>query len=367
MLSTQPVYDSGPASPPWTVTAYGGVTYDGTALAFDGQIGSYVSLGSSVTFGPTFSFSVWAKYASFGSCNGAAYPRVLDFSSAPNTAGFLLCNNACSSQVLLGYGGHSGDFGSATWTLGAFTHVVIACDSTQPSTICVPYVDGVAFSWDHTPSLTSTTYSYTTGLGRSAYGGDAWFTGDISDVRQFSFALTQDQVTALFTGATCGTPHPPPSPPPPPPAPPPPPPPPSPPPPPPSPPSPPPLMDPFTVSRLACPTLVHRWVASATYINAPGSPFIWQDAARLGDGSFDALLKTSVNKSICASPCLTAAEDPDGGPYYDPVQQAAIFVPPDPTSDLPDGPYVLLPSVQFGTGDFTLVGGVLFLLLPKRS
>ena len=134
--------------------------------------------------------------------------------------------------------------------------------------------------------------------------------------------------------------------------------PPSPPPPFPPPPSPPPLADPYTFTRLACPTVVHRWVASAAYVNASTSPNVWLDAAATSSTSFNALLKTSVGHASCNAPCTTAASDPSGGPYYDPTQQAVIFAPPSVPSPPNDGPYVLLPSINVGSGDFTVVSAV---------
>ena len=200
VTAIQPLVDTGSATPRWAPTVFGNVTYNGPALAFDGAAGSYVSLGNPITFGGSaFSFSLWANYATFGS-GSSCWPRAFDFSSAASTNGALLSSNACTSGVYV-WVGDGGGGTTATWAAGAFTHVVLAC--TPPAT-CSVYVNGAPVAWPGSPpSLSQSSFTYTTGLGRSSYPGDLPFKGAMADIRFFSSALGAVQASALFKGVAC--------------------------------------------------------------------------------------------------------------------------------------------------------------------
>ena len=89
-------------------------------------------------------------------------------------------------------------------------------------------------------------------------------------------------------------------------------------------------------TRLACPTVKHRWLAASQYLNAT----TWRDGVQ--SGAQDAVL---VN-SDTGTPAISK-------PFYDQSSKSVLFSPRAQSSTT--GPYVNLQSVHFGTGDFTFV------------
>ena len=89
-------------------------------------------------------------------------------------------------------------------------------------------------------------------------------------------------------------------------------------------------------TRLACPTVKHRWLAASQYLSAT----TWSDGVQLG--AQDAIL---VN-SDTGTPAISK-------PFYDQSSKSVVFSPRSQSSTT--GPYVNLQSVYFGTGDFTFV------------
>ncbi len=89
-------------------------------------------------------------------------------------------------------------------------------------------------------------------------------------------------------------------------------------------------------TRLACPTVKHRWVAASQYLNST----TWVDGVQTG--AQDALL-------LCSDTGTPAISKP----YYDTSTQSVLFSP--RSNSATTGPYVNLQSVHFGTGDFTFV------------
>ena len=96
------------------------------------------------------------------------------------------------------------------------------------------------------------------------------------------------------------------------------------------------VVDSRMYTRLACPTVKHRWVAASQYVNSTN----WVDGVQTG--AQDALL---VN-SDTGTPAISK-------PFYDQSSKSVVFSP--RTQSSSTGPYVNLQSVHFGTGDFTLV------------
>jgi hypothetical protein len=95
-------------------------------------------------------------------------------------------------------------------------------------------------------------------------------------------------------------------------------------------------VDPKMYTRLACPTVQHRWLAASQYLTSTS----WLDGVQTG--AQDAVL---VN-SDTGMPAISK-------PYYDVGTQSVLFSP--RTNAATTGPYVNLQSVHFGTGDFTFV------------
>ena len=89
-------------------------------------------------------------------------------------------------------------------------------------------------------------------------------------------------------------------------------------------------------TRLACPSVQHRWLAASQYLSST----TWTDGVQ--SGAQDALL---VNTDT-GTPAISK-------PFYDSSSQSVLFSPRSQASTT--GPYVNLQSVNFGTGAFTFV------------
>ena len=104
-------------------------------------------------------------------------------------------------------------------------------------------------------------------------------------------------------------------------------------------------ISPKMYTRLACPSVAHRWLASSYYLNST----TWLDSVPGSGTRHDGRLLNSDNAT---GSTVTA-------PFFDAGQNALVFSPRSLSSTV--GPYVQLPSVQFGNGDFT------FYVLAKYS
>ena len=93
------------------------------------------------------------------------------------------------------------------------------------------------------------------------------------------------------------------------------------------------VIDSRMYTRLACPTVKHRWLAASQYLSST----TWVDGVQ--SGAQDALLVSS-DAGI-------------GKPFYDQSSRSVVFSPRSQSSTT--GPYVNLQSVHFGTGNFTFV------------
>jgi hypothetical protein len=177
--------DIGASLSPYPITAGSGVTYHGRSLKFDGSSDAWVSFGTGVVIGDRdFSISVWGMYTEFNH-----WARLFDFQPYESSrAGIFVSNSYSNSQLVFNL--FESDFIHPTgvaWTLNQFSHVVIGC--TLPNT-CNIYFNGVLI-YTLSQTITSQTFSYVAGLGKSSYSHDANLKGQVADFRLFSRALTQ--------------------------------------------------------------------------------------------------------------------------------------------------------------------------------
>lgn len=99
------------------------------------------------------------------------------------------------------------------------------------------------------------------------------------------------------------------------------------------------VVDSRMYTRMACPTVKHRWLAASQYLSST----TWSDGVQ--SGAQDAVL-------ACNDAGISK-------PFYDQSSKSVLFSPRSQASTT--GPYVNLQSVHFGTGDFT------FLILAKYN
>jgi hypothetical protein len=144
-----------------------------------------VSFGTGVVIGDRdFSISVWGMYTAFTN-----WARLFDFQAYPDSgAGVFVGIEQSTPQLVIrlfdSVNIHPAGF---EWTLNQFSHVVISC--TLPNT-CELYFNGVLVS-SVSQAITSRTFSYVAGLGKSSFFWDSNLKGQVADFRLFSRALSQ--------------------------------------------------------------------------------------------------------------------------------------------------------------------------------
>ena len=267
LLTAYPPIDTGSAGN-WTFTSGSTVTWINNTMYFDGSATAYVVFGGAssvggnaqyhvsgqgavISFGGTaWSIAAWVNIASFG----ANCPRIWSFVPSSGTEAAMLCSGISvgnNMQFNLN-GAPSTLIPSATISANTWYHIVM---TYAPGPSAIQYINGVPYTQTMSSNMSQQNYTYVAGLGLSPWSADPNFNGYISDWRFFNRALTQSEVTALYTGVGCQPPSPP-----------------LPPSPPPQPPSPPPIAATLQLPGTACFGLTHRFFNGTGSGSGPGNP-----------------------------------------------------------------------------------------------
>jgi hypothetical protein len=180
-------------------TLHGGATRSagrtGSALALDGAAGSYLSLPDDVVAGlADFTIAVWVNPVA-----SARWARVFDFGAGTGRYMLLTPNGAANAvRFTITTNGRYGERhvdGRAPLPAGRWTHVAVTLSGASATL----YVDGervgsadnVIFApWRLGPTAQNW-------LGRSQYGADPAFNGQLDDFRIYHGALSAGDVAAL--------------------------------------------------------------------------------------------------------------------------------------------------------------------------
>jgi hypothetical protein len=178
----------------------GGLRFAGTAS------GNYVELpiGDLISTLESATFAVWVNW---GGSSAGSWQRILDFGSGTNPINyaFLAANRSgtqsprfamCSGPLGIGeqtVTAPSGVFGTG------WHHLAVSIDSaTMKMTLCV---DGLAVATGNTLILPKdmgvTTQNW---VARSQYPADAYYKGDVDDLRIYDRALSADEVMNMMQG-----------------------------------------------------------------------------------------------------------------------------------------------------------------------
>ncbi len=174
----------------------GGLRFAGTAS------GNYVDLpiGDLMSTLQSATFAVWVNWAG----SGGDWQRVLDFGSGMATYAFLAANRGGTASPrfamkndLIGIGEQ---IVTASATLGTgWHHMAVSIDSaTMRLMLCI---DGVSVATATTLMLPKdmgvTTQNW---VARSQYPADAYYKGDVDDLRIYDRALTDGEVLSMMQG-----------------------------------------------------------------------------------------------------------------------------------------------------------------------
>jgi hypothetical protein len=205
-VSASPTADSGAAAAPWSLTAYGGVTYEATggSLLFNGVSGSYASFGTVALAGGSLSFALWVRYDAFQSGSERVYELATGASGGTALISMGTYPATYIRASMISGAATAGCQAPSAWTAATWTHVVAVYSAVTSTTTM--YVNGVFACRTMTAGAASAALSATfpaayAALGKSSWAADKWFHGAMTDVRVHTTALTASDVAALFAAA----------------------------------------------------------------------------------------------------------------------------------------------------------------------
>jgi hypothetical protein len=170
----------------------------GSSLDFDGS-NDYVNIGAVTALNPTtngFSISTWAK--------ATAWPSALQMLLAKYTSGlngeyFLGIYQNKARAILVGTGGTKISNSSTTLTDNTWTHIVVTWSGVAADPLLI-YINGqLNTSTEQNDSLTAfSTAVQGDYIGTRNSAADAFFDGQIDELRYYNFPLTSAQVKTLY-------------------------------------------------------------------------------------------------------------------------------------------------------------------------
>ena len=175
----------------------GGLQFDGGAA---GTASDYVQLpiGDLINTLESTTFAVWVNWAG----SGGDWQRILDFGSGTSIYAFLSANRGgtASPRFAMRSATVGEQIVTAPATLGTgWHHLAVAINSVTMT--MQMYVDG-AMVRSATTTLLPKDMGVTTQnwIARSQYPADAYYKGDVDDLRIYDRALTQDEVANAMQG-----------------------------------------------------------------------------------------------------------------------------------------------------------------------
>ena len=177
----------------WTTGKFdGALSFDGTDDYVTLPIGSLLSTLESTTF------TLWANWAG----SGGDWQRIIDFGSGTSTYAFLSANRGGTSSPRFAI--RTASVGEQILTAPAtlptgWHHLAVAMDSaTMTMTM---YLDGMPVVSGATTLLPKdmgvTTQNW---IAKSQYSADAYYKGDVDELRIYNRVLTQDEIKNVMVG-----------------------------------------------------------------------------------------------------------------------------------------------------------------------
>jgi hypothetical protein len=176
----------------------------GTALRFDG-VDDYVQLPSGYyEFDNGFSVSFWAYPTAVKN-----YARFIDLGSGPNADNIFVGRYGTTNDLFVKvYNGSSG--GATVQAAGAIAlntwqHFAVSISRRSSNNVKI-YKNGelILTATTSVPQSATRTANY---IGRSNWSADAYYEGDMDDVRIFDYPLSQGEVSALYLASGSSRPY----------------------------------------------------------------------------------------------------------------------------------------------------------------
>ncbi|MEB3122788.1 MAG: LamG-like jellyroll fold domain-containing protein [Snowella sp.] len=195
VLERQPGTDSFTGEPLIPVISQSG--YAESALDFDGQ-DDYVQLPAlPENLFQTFTIETWVYYRSF-----SPYSRIFDFGNGANSDNILLLADASGKTSFGIFIGGSGDYVEVynILEINKWIHLAVAMDQSGNVTL---YKDGVIVAQKklHLPQNLVRNQNY---LGKSNWSGDAFFNGQMDEVRLWNRCRSQSEIKAALNQRLVG-------------------------------------------------------------------------------------------------------------------------------------------------------------------
>lgn len=161
----------------------------GNALRFDG-VNDHVDVGD-FEWGGKCSFSGWVKYNQI-----QMWSRVFDFGNGEGKNNIVLSNNAKSPDLAFQNFLKSHQMVKIPdfWELGNWIHIVCQVHESGKSDV---FKNGKLVV-SQKKQLTSKIMRTSQFFGKSNWGGDRFFNGELDDIRLYDRAITEGEVQALF-------------------------------------------------------------------------------------------------------------------------------------------------------------------------
>ncbi|MEM7353032.1 MAG: LamG-like jellyroll fold domain-containing protein, partial [Acidobacteriota bacterium] len=165
------------------------ITNNRSTLAFDGK-NAHISLGSmQVDYSQGYTVEAWVRYESFNH-----WSRIIDFGNGAGADNILLANQETTDNLYshVFHGSTTKNLGVKTLQLNQWTHVAATIDKSHKTILYKdgePVLDGTTWL----PRSVNRTKCY---IGRSNWPTDAYFQGQMAEVRIWKFARSQEQIQA---------------------------------------------------------------------------------------------------------------------------------------------------------------------------
>ena len=172
----------------------GGRSPSGSAVHFDGQ-NDFITLPQSTAQSDDFTFAAWVYWR-----GGAAWQRIFDFGQDSTRYLFLTPSDASGKvRFAITENGVSGEqtlSANAAIPTDQWVHMAVSLVGDSGRI----YINGVEQTNGAITSNPNQSAGGNLWLGRSQYGNDPYFNGDMSDVRVFSRGLSAVEIRSLWLG-----------------------------------------------------------------------------------------------------------------------------------------------------------------------
>jgi len=173
-------------------------------ISSDGTAGKYGALAAGITFDTFTALSVTFT-ANWETSTGNGWDRIIDFGNGSTSDNLLVARNATSNTLTLELWSGASSLGrcedTSGITNGVWTHYAIVVDHSLST--CKIYINGSVHatvnSYTALPTYKTRNNNY---IGRSNWGTDSAYSGEITDLALYNATLSDTEVAQNYTEQT---------------------------------------------------------------------------------------------------------------------------------------------------------------------